>query len=133
LKSAVDYYLSGYQNDQQRKDEQVIGYIKNKEAVLKHYQDEMEKTTKEGLLDSPATIRLFHSPDTQTPVFVKETEGGSMLIIENPVYIKKDLPKYIPQFMVFSWSWNATPPQKKIAEIVEAIFPIEKLQAMIDK
>jgi hypothetical protein len=35
--------------------------------------------------------------------------------------------------MVFSWSWNATPPQKKIAEIVEAIFPIEKLQAMIDK
>src|SRR5687767_13233443 len=61
LKSAVDYYLSGYQTDQQRRDEQVKAQIKIKEAVLKHYKDEQEKTTNEGLLDSPATIRLFHS------------------------------------------------------------------------
>src|SRR5688572_5111708 len=133
LKSAVDYYLSGYQTDQQRRDEQVKAQVKNKEDVLKHYQDELEKTTKEGLLDSPAIVRLFHSPDAQTPVFVKETEGGSMLITENPAYIKKDLPKHVPQFMVFFWSWNANPPEKKIGEIVEANFPIDKLQAMIDK
>ena len=133
LKSAVDYYLSGYQTDQQSRDEQVKAQVKNKEKVLKHYQDELEKTTKEGLLDSPATIILFHSPDAQTPVFVKETEGGSMLITENPAYIKKDLPKYTPQFMVFFWSWNSNPPQKKIGDIVETNFPIEKLQAMIDK
>ena len=133
LKSAVDYYLSGYQTDQQRRDEQVKAQIKNKEDVLKHYQDELENTTKDGLLDSPATVRLFHSPDAQTPVFVKEIEGGSMLVTENPAYIKKDLPKYTPQFMVLSWSWDSTPPLKKIGEIVEANFPIEKLQAMIDK
>src|SRR5688572_23250903 len=133
LKSAVDYYLSGYQTDQQRRDEQVKAQIKNKEDVLKHYQDELEKTTKEGLLDSPATVRLFHSPDAQTPVFVKETEGGSMLVTENPAYIRKDLPQYTPQFMVLSWSWHANPPEKKIGEIVEANFPIEILQAMIDK
>lgn len=133
LKSAIDYYLSGYQTDQQQREEQVKRQIKNKEDVLKHYQDELERTTTERLLDFPATVRLFHSPDAQTPVFVKETEGGSMLVTENPAYIKKDLPKYVPQFMVFSWSWSSHPPEKKIGEIVEASFPIEKLQAMIDK
>jgi len=56
-----------------------------------------------------------------------------MLVTENPAYIKKDLPKYVPQFIVFSWSWSSNPPEKKIGEIVEASFPIEKLQAMIDK
>ena len=132
-KSAIDYYLSGYQTDQQRRDEQVKVQIKNKEDVLKHYQDELEKTTKEGLLDSPAIVRLFHSPDAQTPVFAKETEGGSMLVTENPAYLKKDLPKYVPQFMVFFWSWSSNPPEKKLGEIVEANFPIERLQAMIDK
>ncbi len=133
LKSAVDYFLSGYQTEQQQRDERVKAIAKNKEDILKHYQDELEKTTKEGLLGSPATIRVFHSPDAQAPVFVKETEGGSMLITENPAYINKDLPKHVPQFMVFRWSWDSNPPLKKIGEIVEANFPIEKLQAMIDK
>ncbi len=133
LKSAVDYYLSGYQTEQQQREERVKAMVKNKEDIVKHYRDELEKTIKEGLLDSPATVRVFHSPDAQAPVFVKESEGGQMLITDNPAYLKKDLPKHVPQFMVFSWSWDSHPPQLKIGEMVEANFPIEKLQAMIDK
>ena len=133
LKSAVDYYLSGYQTEQQQRDERVKKQIKNKEDILKHYRDELEKTTKEGLLDSPAIIKVFHSPDAQLPIFYKESEGGQMLVTENPKYLQKDLPKYVPQFMVLHWSAASNPPHSRIGELMVANFPIEKLQAMIDK
>jgi len=32
-----------------------------------------------------------------------------------------------------NWNWNNTKVQEDIAKIIEANFPIEKLQAMIDK
>ena len=133
LKSAVDYYLSGYQTEQQQRDERVNKAIKNKEGILKHYRDELEKTTKEGLLDSAAIIKVFHSPDAQLPVFFKESEGGNMLVTENPKYLNKNLPKYVPQFMVLHWSAAFPPPHSKIGAAMLANFPIEKLQAMIDK
>ena len=133
LKSAVDYYLSGYQTEQQQRDERVKNAIKIKEDILKHYRDELEKTTKEGLLDSPAIIKVFHSPDTQLPIFYKESEGGQMLVTENPKYLQKDLPKYVPQFMVLHWSAASNPPHSRIGALMLANFPIEKLQAMIDK
>ena len=100
---------------------------------MKHYRDELEKTTNEGLLDSPAIIRVFHSPDAQLPIFYNESEGGQMLVTENPKYLKKDLPKYVPQFMVLYWSGAFPPPHSKMAALMLANFPIEKLQAMIDK
>lgn len=133
LKSATDYYLSGYQTDQQRRDEQVSKAVQNRNDIVKRYQDELEKTTREGSLDSPAITLLVHSPDMTTPIFVTEAENGKMLITENPAYIRKDLPKHVPQILVLYWSWNDWEPQKKIAKIVEESFPIEKLEAMIDK
>ena len=60
LKSAVDYYLSGYQTDQQIRDERVDKAKKNKEQELKKFTDELEKTTRQGLLDSPAMIRSMY-------------------------------------------------------------------------
>jgi hypothetical protein len=56
-----------------------------------------------------------------------------MLITENPAYIRKDLPKHVPQILVLYWSWSDWEPQKNIARIVEESFPIEKLEAMIDR
>ena len=29
-----------------------------------------------------------------------------MLVTENPEYMRKDLPKYVPQFFVVNWKWN---------------------------
>jgi hypothetical protein len=93
----------------------------------------LEKTTKEGLLDSSAITLLVHSPDMTTPIFVTEAENGRMLIIENPAYIRKELPKHVPQVFVLHWSWDDWEPQKNIDKIIEESFPVEKLQAMIDR
>lgn len=131
LKSAVDYYLSGYQTDQQQRDERVKNAKKNKEDELKKFTDELEKTTKEGLLDSPAMVlvKYYSSPS----VFETSPEKGLMLVTENPGYIRRELPKHVPQFFIVSLTWDDWAPQKKFAEIFQQDFPFEKLQAMIDK
>ena len=133
-KSAVDYYLMSYQTDQQRRDEQINKIIKERNAELKNIQDELEKTTKEGLLDSPAIVTgvsgIFNPG---APVFSTEEEGGSMLVTENPEYIRKDLPKDVPQFMVILWDCGTSKPDKNLRKLFEENFEVEKLQAMIDK
>ena len=101
------------------------------------YQDELEATTKAGLLDSPAILFGDIMPVlTQYPIFTTKTAGGKMLVTENPAYIRKDLPKYIPQFIVYGlnngpvyYIDQSLNPYK----LIDDNFPIEKLQAMIDK
>ena len=132
LKSSVEYYLSGYQTDQQRRDEQVNKTKQLKIDVLKRFQDELEKTTKEGLLDSPACVVLLHSPDLITPIFVDE-DKGKMLVVDNPDYIRKDLPKHVPQFFILTWQGMSKGVRGEVGKIIKEKFPIEKLQAMIDK
>jgi len=130
LKSAVDYYLSGYQTDQQQRDEKVEKTKNLKMEELKRFTDELDKTTKENLLDSPAhVVVMFHS----SPVFEPNLLKGHMLVTENPDYVRKDLPKHVPQVFVVWWRCNNWGPQKRIGEIMEQDFPFEKLQAMIDK
>ena len=131
LKANVDYYLSGYQTDQQRRDEQVVKAKKNKEDELKKFTDELEKTTKEGLLNSPAMVlvKYYSIPS----VFETDPEKGLILVTENPGYIRRELPKHVPQFFIVSLRWDEWAPQKKFAEFFQQDFPIEKLQAMIDK
>jgi hypothetical protein len=130
LKSAVDYYLSGYKTDQQTRDEQVNKVKQNKEKELKKFTDELEETTQEGLLDSPAMIREMYN---SLLIFDTDPLQASMVVIENRDYIRKDLPKHVPQLFVVHWEWSNLAPQEKIDEIMEKDFPFEKLQAMIDK
>ena len=103
LKSAVDYYLSSYQTDQQRRDEQINKIVKERNAELKNIQDELEKTTKEGLLDSPAIVTgvsgIFNPG---APVFSTEEEGGSMLVTENPEYSEKTCPKMFRSLLLLT-------------------------------
>ena len=130
LKSAVDYYLSGYKTDQQTRDEQVDKTKKTKERELKKFTDELEKTTQQGLLDSPAMIRELYNSNL---IFDTDPLQASMVVIENRDYIRKDLPKHVPQLFVLLWEWSDWAPQEKVAELMEKDFPYEKLQAMIDK
>ena len=95
----------------------------------------MTNSTTKGLLDTPAIVMGFLNPLTNYPIFSSEANGGYMLVTENPKYFRKDLPKYVPQLIVFSISkmrWWFTPKIDPI-KILEEKFPIEKLQAMIDK
>lgn len=130
LKSAVDYYLSGYKTEQQIRDEQVQKSKKMKEQELKRFTDELEKTTREGLLDSPAFIRVMYISDL---IFDTDPKTGSMLVTDNPDYIRKELPAHVPQFMVLSWKWSEYPPHLRYKEMFFQDFPMEKLQAMLDK
>lgn len=133
LKSSIDYYLSGYQTDQQRREEQVTKAKKNKEAELKKFTDELEKSTREGLLDAPAVIQVLYY--SSPVVFETDRQKGIMLVTENPDYVRKELPTYIPQFIVLSWKWNVDsyPVHKEYEKLFLQDFPVEKLQAMIDK
>ena len=130
LKSAVDYYLSGYKTDQQIRDENIANAKWLKESELKKFADELEKTTREGQLDSPAYIRVMYISDL---IFDNNPLTGSMLVTDNPDYIRKDLPAHVPQFIVLNWRWSEFPPHKTYQKIFLEDFPIEKIQAMIDK
>ena len=66
-------------------------------------------------------------------IFDTDPLQANMVVIENRDYIRKDLPKHVPQLFVVNWEWSDWAPQEKIAEIMEKDFPYEKLQAMIDK
>ena len=93
--------------DKKERDEQIKIIKKNRDDVLKYYTDELDATTKARLLDSPAVIwGGMVQMHTQYPIFITQAEGGRLLVTENPAYIKKDLPKYIPQLIVYSM-WNA--------------------------
>jgi hypothetical protein len=133
LKGAVDYYLSGYQTDQQIREERVARVKNKRELELKTFSGELEKTSREGRLDSPALILVMYY--TIPYVFETDPEKGYMLVTENPDYMQKDLPGHIPQFMVLTWKWNPVfyPVHKSYEESFLQDFPIEKIQAMIDK
>jgi hypothetical protein len=118
--------------DKRDRDELIQKYQRMKDEVLTHYKEELVATGSAGLLDSPAIIQEpICDISSTSPIFIKLPSGGTMLVTENPAYLRKDLPLYIPQFMVFSWSpyYLAMNPYKAIDEN----FPVEKLQAMIDK
>jgi hypothetical protein len=134
LKSAVDYYLSGYKTEQQQRDENKEKTIKDKNDALKRYHDELDNLTKDGSLDSPAIIQgMMIYPKDDVPIFTTEEAGGQMLVTENPKYMRKDLPVYVPQFFLVHWSWQNYPSVIKFGKAINENFPIEKLQEMIDK
>jgi hypothetical protein len=109
---------------------------KIRDDVLKHYKDELQASTSAGLLDFPAIISSYIADiGTNYPIFTTQAAGGKMLVTENPAYMKKNLPKYIPQFMVYTW-WDCrcgVDPSLNPYKLIDENFPIEKLQAMIDK
>lgn len=107
--------------------------------MIKRYKAEFQKSKATNLLDSPAEIYSPFTVCEGTPIFATGPEGGKMLVTANPAYIRKDVPKYIPQFMVVYWKWVSDFPMYGGAQgeyyrrMIEANFPIEKLQAMIDE
>jgi len=123
--------------DKKEREEQTNKIKKQKDDVIKYYQDELEATTKAGLLDTPAILFGEIMPVlTQYPIFTTKEKGGKMLVTENPAYIRKDLPKYIPQFLTYQLSNGPVyyvDQSLNPYKLIDDNFPIEKLQAMIDK
>jgi|SRR6185369_5907132 len=115
-------------------DKQTALYTKSKNDAVTKLQSALEETTRKGLLDAPAVVRIDPLLMNEGPVFQSEAEGGCMLVTENPNYFRKELPKYVPQFFVIEL--NTSDPghlNMNFKTIIEENFPIEKLKAMIDK
>lgn len=143
LTRQYDEIIKGYEQPEglqllmskKERDEEVIKSKKIRDDLLKYYKDELEATTRAGLLDSPAIINEFINTITTQPMFTTQAKGGNMLVTETPSYFRKDMPKYIPQLIIYSmrmeekWSDPALNPY----HLYYQNFPIEKLQAMIDK
>ena len=92
------------------------------------------KTTKDGLLNEPAVVRIDPLLMNEGPVFQSEAEGGCLLATENPDYFRKELPKYVPQFFVIElMRGDPNHSNMNFKRVIEENFPIEKLKAMIDK
>lgn len=130
LKANVDYYLSGYKTDQQIRDDKVASMKQHQEQELKKFTDEMENSKNEGLLNSTAMVRVLYY---STPIFETNPEAGLILVTENPAYIRKDLPKHVPQLFEINLVWNEGGARETFAKIFQEKFPTDKLQAMIDK
>jgi hypothetical protein len=132
-------FLDTYKTDQQRREETVSIMIKMKKDGINRYEKELEKTKADNLLDAPAEIYSPFTVTDNTPIFATGPQGGKMLVTANPAYIRKDLPKYVPQFMIVYWKWVSDWPKyggeqgAYYKKMLETNFPIEKLQAMIDK
>lgn len=121
-------------SDKTEREETKSRNLNEKNNALKKFRDELDKTIKNGLLDAPAIVGTDVLLMNEGPVFLPEVEGGILLTTENPNYFREDLPGYIPQLFILSW--NRAGKQKWETDFRKAIeenFPIEKLQAMIDK
>ena len=125
---------SQFRTPQDELDKQKAQNVKLKNDALKNLQHELEKTTKDGLLDAPAVVRIDPLLMNEGPVFQSEAEGGCLLATENPNYFRKELPKYVPQFFVIElMPGDKQHSNMNFKRIIEEDFPIEKLKAMIDK
>jgi hypothetical protein len=118
------------------KEESIQKLQKQRDEMLKYCRDELEATTKAGLLESPAILTLgIAGVMTNYPIFTTMEKGGKMLVTENPAYFRKDLPKYVPQLIVYMMdnAEDGPDPAQNPYHFYYRDFPIEKLQAMIDK
>jgi hypothetical protein len=106
-----------------------------KMEALKKYEEALDQTTENGLLSAPAIVLNGPLNEPYGPIFSTEANGARMIVTDNPNYFRKDLPKYIPQVFVLNWSWSdgKLKCSKDFRTAIEENFPIEKLQAMIDK
>ena len=109
--------------------------VKAKNDALRKLQNELEKTSRDNLMNAPAIVGTDVLVMNEGPIFLPEKDGGIMLVTDNPNYFRKDLPGYIPQLFVLSWSRSPVKAkwETDFRKAIEENFPIEELKAMIDK
>jgi hypothetical protein len=135
--SSYTVMINNMKKEPEPQQELITKVINTKNRFIKIHQNELEKSKTWNLLDSPAvtagvTVNNF---DDNTEVFTSEEKGGTVLLMINAAYLRKDFPKYIPQFMIVriqGGEWGKVS-ERYFAKMMKEKFPFEKLQAMIDK
>ena len=115
--------------------EQVANTAKYRDDTTAVFQEELKKNAAGNTLDSPAVVAGIGTTRfiDDLGAFTTEEKGGQALVTVNPDYFRKDLPPYVPQFIVVHWSWNTDVATSYFRKMLETNFAIEKLQAMIDR
>lgn len=143
---AKNEYLANYKTSTRLREDYFLNLTVTYDDEIKIYSDELKRSS-DSLLNSPAVVGgAITDEDINrkdgSRFFSSEAKGGVTLVTENPDYFRKDLPRFIPQFFVLAWQWFGYDPQTNrkhlaapeyFAKRIYADFPIEKLQAMIDK
>lgn len=130
LMKKFDEFPANTPSDKQIRDEQIGKLRAKRQQEVKKFTDEIEKTTREGLLDSVAMIRMkYHSE----PISESDPEYACMVVTENPDYIRKNVPNYVPQFFTVAWHWSDYPPHRRFEKDFIDNYPVQKLKAMLDK
>ena len=115
--------------------EQATMITNKKNNILKVYREETEKSGKQNLLDSPAVVKGIGDVtfSENADIFSTEEKGGTVLLMVNAAYFRKDLPKYVPQFMIvrIQGGEDGSISERYFAKNMKENFPFEKLQAMI--
>ncbi|MBP7610520.1 MAG: hypothetical protein KA760_13550 [Steroidobacteraceae bacterium] len=94
-------------------------------------QEALKKNAADNTLRVPAVVEV--GSESACGVFTSEESGGQALVTVNPDYFRKDLPPYVPQFIVIHWFVQPGVASGHFRQQVEANLPIEKFQAMIDQ
>jgi hypothetical protein len=128
IKQALEKQLSDFQSQKE-------GYkarSKNFYGEKLKYIDDYLDTASAETLQQVAIIDPKYGAFEFKGTFGNEDNGGRRLIAVGSKYFK-DLPRYVPQFMILYWQWTHDPVSLRFKEQFEENFPIEKLKAMIDK
>lgn len=117
--------------------QQATEITKRKNNILKIFREELVKCSKQNLLDSPAVVNGIRNVtfSDNTGIFTTEEKGGTALFKINQAYFRKDLPKYVPQFIIvrIQGGEDGSISERYFAKIMKEKFPFDALQAMIDK
>ena len=82
----------------------------------------------------PAILSRNRQPEEFDGQFSTEAEGGTAVFHFPAAYFQKDTPRGAPQFLLLLWQVATnSPAAQAFADQFESTFPIEKLQAMVDK
>lgn len=126
-------YLTGLKNLLEMKKKQ-SGGRDNKffDDKLKYVYDYLSNNTEETL-SQPAIIDPKYGIEGFKGQFGDEKNKGTRLVRMSAKYFKKDLPRYMPQFMLLYWRWTEDPFSLSFKKQFEENFPVEKLKALLDK
>lgn len=116
---------------QDNKENQKAIVIKSYNESVKYIDEYLAGTTAE-MLEKPAIIDPKYNAYGFKGVFGDEKNGGIRLIAFSTKYYNKELPSYVPQFMILYWMWGSDPVSQKFKKQFEEKFPLEKLNEMID-
>jgi hypothetical protein len=103
------------------------GYWNDKISVIDRYLSTTPATTlQQAARVSNKEIEDFKGSFATGP-------KTSEFVVVNTAYFNKQLPKQAPQLMVLYWRWSDNAPSHDFKQQIESNFPVEQLQAMIDK